>query len=204
MSLPQPTVSLGHIGSALYEFSGVDNPEDNRGFLSKLKDAFFSFFSVRELTINESKQLIKKTNDKPCQRKSLSERLITARLTNQLYCFQKHRESHQTHEVTLSREEGPLDFQIIGGVDEPHTISGGLLRTGIFVNNINEAGVGYKHGLRNGDLIFSVNEESLVNCNHEHAQKTFIQATNSIKLKVCPCNFVRDTCQPTFWSKLLF
>lgn len=84
-------------------------------------------------------------------------------------------------EITLSRGESGLGFNIRGGVDIPH-INGD---TGIFVTKIRENGAAFKDGrLKEGDKILEINGESLEKVTHNEAVECFVRAKETVRLKV--------------------
>lgn len=85
--------------------------------------------------------------------------------------------------VELTRGESGLGFNIKGGKDVPF-IEGD---PGIFVCKIRDKGAAVKDGrLKEGDLILEINGMPIINVTHNEAVKHFINAHESVKLKVVP------------------
>jgi len=89
--------------------------------------------------------------------------------------------SLKVSDISLSRGDTGLGFNIRGGVDNPH-IPGD---TGIFVTKIRENGAAFKDGrLKEGDKIFAINGKNLIGVTHEEAVIAFTQAKDKVDLKV--------------------
>ncbi|XP_062568419.1 synaptojanin-2-binding protein-like [Saccostrea cucullata] len=84
-------------------------------------------------------------------------------------------------EITLDRGEHGLGFNIRGGVDIPY-VQGD---SGIFVTKIREDGAAFQDGrLREGDKVLEINGHSLERVTHNEAVQHFVNAGETITLRV--------------------
>ncbi|XP_035795278.1 inactivation-no-after-potential D protein-like isoform X1 [Anopheles albimanus] len=83
--------------------------------------------------------------------------------------------------ITVKKGTSSLGIMIIEG---KHSIAG----QGIFISDIQEGSTAEKSGLKIGDMLLSVNRDSLLGCNYETAAGLLKKAEGVVSLKICNPN----------------
>lgn len=124
------------------------------------------------------------------RRKNATEELAVKPVTQFPVCIDEEDEIFSTYKnvriVSIKKAASGLGIMIIEG---KHADVG----QGIFISDIQEGSMADKAGLNIGEMILSVNKDSLIGCSYETAASLLKKTEGVITLKICNPNKAKET-----------